>query len=203
MAYAKVAALRERLGAQKATKDDALRRALETAASQIDEWCGRSFTQAPAAHGGISRVYRPERSRLADVHDFVSDVNTVVERKVSREGSWETLTVDTDFIFEPLNQLFNGRTWPTDAIRIISPSTYLVANAEWTSLRVTARWGWPAVPEDIIEANLLQAAKLFDRSQSPAGTLGVDGFGATVRVQSGLDRDAATILEPFRRVFER
>ncbi|NNF68437.1 MAG: hypothetical protein HKN01_01585 [Acidimicrobiia bacterium] len=199
MTYASIADLKARLGATKSTNDDALARALEAATAQIAEHTGRDFAVAPAAHGGNSRVFRPEQAHRLDIDDCVADVNTVVEYKTARTGSWTALTVDTDFIFEPLNGRFNSRTWSTESVVMINPGKFLSC-AAWPSVRVTARWGWPEIPDDIAEATLLQASKLVDRGDAPSGTLGVDGFGSVVRVQSGLDRDAATLIEPFVRI---
>ncbi len=62
-------------------------------------------------------------------------------------------------------------------------------------IQVTAIWGWPAVPDQIKEACLIRAARLFKRRESPDGTVGAGDFGV-IRV-GRYDPDYASLIEPF------
>lgn len=53
----------------------------------------------------------------------------------------------------------------------------LLVNGEWpctagARVRVTAVWGWPAVPANIVTATEILARRLFKRKDSPGGVLG-------------------------------
>ncbi len=58
---------------------------------------------------------------------------------------------------------------------------------------VTAYWGWPEVPDDIIMANQIQAHRFYGRRGSPEGIAGSAEWGLT-RIPN-LDPDVKAILE--------
>jgi hypothetical protein len=64
-------------------------------------------------------------------------------------------------------------------------------------VRVTARWGWPAIPDVVEQATLLQAGRLYKRKDSPQGVLANAEWGS-IRVAS-IDPDVARLL---RRVIK-
>jgi hypothetical protein len=77
--------------------------------------------------------------------------------------------------------------------------TVLRRRTSWCSSRkvqVTAAWGWPSVPDEIGEAALLQAARLFARRTSPEGVSGNAEWGIA-RV-SRLDPDVRELIKDFR-----
>ncbi len=198
MSYATIAELRDRLGQSKTVNDDVLSRLVDSASQQVNQFTGRDFTKVADDATDEQRLFRCEYTNVAYIDDCLTDGAPVVERRLSSTSAWETLTEDTDFIFEPINGRREGRAWPTDRITLITQAHWFPINTAWPSLRVAAKWGWPEVPAEVVEATLLQAAKMHDRIKAPAGTLGVDGFGAVVRVMQGLDRDARTLLMPFQ-----
>ena len=65
-------------------------------------------------------------------------------------------------------------------------------------VKVTGVWGWPAVPQAIEYATIMQSQRLFKRLDSPTGILGFGDMGA-VRVTRQLDPDVAEMVNPFRR----
>lgn len=62
-------------------------------------------------------------------------------------------------------------------------------------MRITAQFGWPAVPDDISEAALIQAARLFKRKDSPEGVIGNAEWGV-VRL-SRRDPDVWNLIEQY------
>jgi hypothetical protein len=66
-------------------------------------------------------------------------------------------------------------------------------------VRVTAKWGWPAVPYPINQACILQAARIYKRYDSPLGVAGFGDLGA-IRVSRFLDPDVAQMVEPYRKM---
>jgi len=64
-------------------------------------------------------------------------------------------------------------------------------------VRLTARWGWPSVPDDIVEATLILTADLYKRKSSVGGVLGLSELGAIK--MSPLGRDIASIVRAYRR----
>jgi hypothetical protein len=63
------------------------------------------------------------------------------------------------------------------------------------AVRVTARWGWSAVPTAVKQATILLASRGFKRYDSALGVAGFGDLGA-IRV-SRTDPDVTALLEPY------
>lgn len=186
--YADRATLKERLNIEAAdtTRDALLDGALAAASSGIDRATGRRFwlDTDPSARtftlaGRV--VCRDGGERL--LLDDMGAVPTVVET-----GAGASWTVITGYDTAPDNALVRGR--PVTALALFSGS--------WGGgprVRVTARWGWPAVPDEIAEATLIQAARLYRRKDSPEGVTGSAEWGV-VRL-SRRDPDVWALIEHF------
>ncbi|MFB7866995.1 head-tail connector protein [Streptomyces sp. NPDC056069] len=188
--YAELATLREQLNIadDDTSRNDLLDMALAAASRGIDQATGRRFYLDDAA---TARVYRPSgRTVCGDdgerliVDDIGSASGLVVE--TGSAGSWTTLT---DYETSPDNALVRGR--PVTALLLSSGSW----GAGSTRVRVTAKWGWPAVPDEIEQATLIQAARLYRRKDSPEGVTGSAEWGV-VRL-SRRDPDVWALIEHF------
>jgi hypothetical protein len=103
-----------------------------------------------------------------------------------------------DYQLEPLNGVTSGQTTPFTRIRAVENYLWPVAGGEAT-VKVTARYGFEAVPVVVVQAAVLQSARIFTRLMSP---LGVAGFGelGVVRISRALDPDVQQLVEPYRRM---
>jgi hypothetical protein len=70
---------------------------------------------------------------------------------------------------------------------------------EQALVQVTAVFGWPAIPEPVTQATIIQASRIFKRYDSPLGVAGFGDLGA-IRVSRYLDPDMAQLVEPYRRM---
>lgn len=187
--YGTLAALRKRVGAESAdtSRDDELTAALAAASRGIDKATGRRFWIDDDA---VQRTFRLA-GRVACEADgdllLVDDIGDVADLLVETGSvaSWATLT---GYETQPDNALADGR-----------PVTGLLRSGTWggttTRVRVTARFGWPAVPDDITEACLIQATRLYKRKDSPEGIIGSAEWG--VRNLSRRDPDVWALIEPY------
>lgn len=78
---------------------------------------------------------------------------------------------------------------PVDSIKLPAFATYGTLG----TLDITAVWGWPEVPDDIIWAHHLQSQRLYKRKGSPEGIAGSAEWGLS-RVPR-LDPDVLAILK--------
>lgn len=168
--YAELATLKLALNATDTTADDLLNKALAAASRSIDATCGRRFYLDTTAS---TRTYSLEGRVVCDadgerllVDDIGDEAGLVVET-----GSGGDYTAVTGFETGPDNAIVRGR-----------PVTSLVrTSGSWgggaTRARVTARWGWPVVPEEIAQATLIQANRLYKRKDSPEGVTGSAEWG--------------------------
>lgn len=188
--YGTLAALKEKLGieADDTSRDTLLTSALASASRSIDQACGRRFWLDDVA---VQRTYRPagrtvceDDGELLLVDDVGSDTGLVVE--AGRGASW---TEVTGYETQPDNALADGR--PVTGLLRVTGTWGLAASR----VRVTARFGWPAVPDDITEAALIQASRLYKRKDSPEGIIGSAEWG--VRNLSRRDPDVWALIEPY------
>lgn len=169
------------------TSDDALlTRALTAASRQIDQKTGRRFWLDDSA---TTRVFGASGRTTPDGRLLVDDI-----------GDLAGLLVETG---TPGGTTWTATTWyetaPANAVPQGAPVTELAptSGSVWPGgrVRVTARWGWPAVPAEISLATLLLASRLFMRKDSPEGLTGSAEFGS-VRV-SRWDPDVEALVAPY------
>jgi hypothetical protein len=178
-----------------ADTDDAIvyEPALETASRLVDKACGRQFGSVTAT----ARYYTPRWSRtlsqyVADVDDFMSITSLAVATDTALTQTFSTAV--TDFLKWPVNAAADGEPWTQ--LRFGPAATVLETPG---SLRVTALWGWTAVPDAIVQATLLQAARIAKRRDAPFGVAGSPDMGNELRLLSKLDPDVALMVSSFRR----
>ncbi|MFE7516114.1 head-tail connector protein [Streptomyces sp. NPDC057540] len=188
--YGSVAALKKRLNIEPAdtSRDDLLTSALAASSRAIEAATGRRFWLDPAPTQRVfnprGRVVRHDDGDLLLVDDIGSVTGLVVE-----VGSGGSYTPVTDYETSPDNALADGRAI-TGLLRPLG---------NWgtatTRVRITTRFGWPADPDDITEASLIQSTRLFRRKDSPEGVTGSAEWG--VMRLSRRDPDVWNLIEPY------
>jgi len=170
--------------------DAALLRALNTASRRIDRMCGgRQFWLDKTA---TARIFRPQ-GRVAPaqygewllIDDIGDPTGMIVE-----VGNGTTFTAITNYDTGPENAIAY-QTPITKLFRRLMPWT------NWTmqpnaQIRVTALWGWPIIPDEVVQATLIMANRLYLRKDSPEGVLGNSEWGV-VRV-GARDPDVSELL---------
>ena len=146
------------------------------AASQIDNYCGRRFYAAAASASARSFVTSPDGKYL-----FTDDFTELT-----------SVTVDGTTVACAADIAPYGR--PYAAIRASDGAYFLIGR----TAVVTAKFGWTAQPEIIGTANLMLAARIFERRLSPFGIQGSPDIGL-IRV-TGEDRDVTALIGPYRKL---
>lgn len=194
--YATLAELKTRLGIGDTNDDTVLGNALSTASRAVEKYCRRQFNDA----GSVSaRVYNPLNRQLVYVDDFSTVTGQVIELDTDDDGTFETIVVSTDFQNEPLNGIRDGVPgWPYWRIRAVESEYF--RNGRRPTVRVTARWGWAAVPAPVKEATLALAEETFKMKDSPYGIAGMGEFGF-VRVRE--NPKIVSLLKDYRLIVTR
>jgi hypothetical protein len=173
--------------------DDALlNTAIDAASRWVDGWCGRTFQ---AAAGTTVKDYVPS-GRMEPL--FVNDLTTVVSIKIDEDldRTFSTTLNEIDFQLEPINGAF-GNAFPFYVIRP-QEDGYWPTSFGRATVRVEATFGWPAIPDAVREATILQASRLYTRLSSPVGVVSFGDMGA-IRVSRFADPDVEMLLAPYRR----
>lgn len=193
--YVTLADLKTYLKIDDSMDDTTLERIITSASRSIDRMTNRRFYVDAAA---TARTYRAPNSYFVSTDDIGSTTDLVAKTDPDDNGVYQTtFTYNADFICQPLNALAVGR--PYTSIVLVSLSQAFTSDTLRPNVEVTARWGWPAVPQDIAEACLILSADLYKRKDSIGGVLGLSELGA-IRM-SPLGRDIGSIVRAYRREF--
>jgi len=198
--YATLAEIKQYLSITDSTDNDLLEHAVESASRSIDRIANRRFYADASAS---ARSYRVSSPVILYLDDISSTSGLIVKTDDDGDGTFETtLTIDTDFVLDPLTAASLGR--PFTQVTVVSTSkTFpifpgLLQNGLRPGVQVTAKWGWPEVPDDIRQACLILSADLYKRKDSPGGVIGLGDLGA-VRM-SPLGRDVTNIVRAYQKI---
>jgi hypothetical protein len=191
--YVTVADFKAWIGLGDAIDDDVINDALKGASRAIDTFCDTHFWKTAA--GTARRFDTCDNWRLR-INDAVAVTEVATDKDA--DGVFETVWLAADFQLLPLNPDAGPETMPFSEIRAIKTLKFPATGTARVGLtRVTGTWGWPAVPEAVIQATLLTANRLIKRRRSPEGVAGFDELGV-IRISTRDDPDAVRLLTPYR-----
>ena len=197
--YTTLTAMKTYLSISDTSDDGILETMVESASRSIDRIANRRFYLDTNA---TSRQYRAYNDVFAYVDDIGTTSSLVVAMDEDGDGTFETtLTLNTDFILDPLTAPSLGRPY-TQLTMVNTTYTWpifpgLFSNGLRPGVQVTARWGWPSVPDDIEMACQILTADLYKRKDSPGGVLGLGDLGA-IRM-SPLGRDVTAMVRAYKK----
>lgn len=189
--YATLAQVKAALRITDSVDDSLLEMAIESASRAIDQYTARNFYNA----GTAVRYYAPSDSLNVEIDDMIS--LTSLQTMSDDDQVYDTTWASDDYQLEPLNGIVDGIAQPYNHIRAIGDYTFLTLAGEAT-IKVTAVWGWSAVPIQVTQATVIQASRIFKRLDSPLGI--ISGELGSMRVGSRLDPDVAQLVDSLRKI---
>lgn len=193
--YVTLANLKTYLKIDDSVDDTILESIIESASRSIDRIANRRFYADSTAS---ARTYRAVGNMRVQIDDVSSTTGLIVKTDPNGVGVYQTtLTINSDFIVEPTNAIALGR--PITTVTIVGSNSFSLPVNYWPQVEVTAKWGWPSVPDDVEQATFILSADLYKRRDSIGGVLGLSELGA-IRM-SPLGRDIANIVRAYRREF--
>lgn len=200
--YCTLASLKAAIGIDSTDNEDdvALEAAVEAASRQIEAHCGRGrkFWQDTAV---VARTYFPTNTATLYVDDISTTTGLLVAVDDDDDGTFETsLTINTDFIVQPVNAAAESPVRPFEEIRLLDGtlSGYTALSSGRPYVEVTAKFGWPAVPTAVERACVFQAKNIYKAPDQFFGSfqLGIDGSAQRIPSMDPLSRG---LLEDFMR----
>jgi hypothetical protein len=183
-----------RIPSADAVDDALLEMAVESASRLIDSYSNRTFITI----GTATRYYATHDPYVVQIDDARNIIE--VQTSSSEDGIYDIdfdMTPQTgDIQPEPLNDYIGGLVWPFTRLRAVNDYVFPIDRE--TTVKVTAVYGWPAIPATVKQACVIQSMRLFKRLDSPLGVAGVGDLGI-LRVSRGLDPDVAQLIEGYRR----
>lgn len=168
------------------SRDTEVDAALATGADTIHRACGRQFGRTEDA-SARSFTWGPSG---VEVDDFWTTEGLLVAGTAYSEDTYD---------LEPVNGIRDGVPgWPYE--KIAYPYA-LVAHPIYAAYRgrvevvITAKWGWAAVPANVVEANVLLAMDDLKAGDAPFGVAGFGDYAVRLRANP----HAAEKLAPYVR----
>ena len=176
------------------TLDDRLLEAsIEAASRRIDGMCSRRFYLDATTS---NRTFAPARSDRVEIDDIGTATGIVVKIDNTGTGVYATtLTAGVDFQLEPFNAFTKGE--PVNVLAALDTG-FPVSSRRRATIQVTARWGWPTIPDAIREVAVLLAARHFRRADSPLGVAGFGDLGVVMVRRT--DPDVEALIAPYRKI---
>jgi hypothetical protein len=197
--YATLTQIKNYMSISDNTDNDLLEDLIESASRSIDRIANRRFYLDANASARLYRAY-------SDIFVYVDDIGTtsglLVALDINGNGTYtKTLTLNTDYILDPLTASSLGRPF-TQLTMVSNTESWpifpgLTQNGLRPGVQVTARWGWPSVPDDINMACLILTADLYKRKDAPGGILGLGDLGV-VRM-SPIGRDVTAMVRAYKK----
>lgn len=201
-AYATVEQLAADLGADTLRDIAKMELAINAASRQIDNHTGwtHGFWQDPSV---VVQTYYADDWRVLIVEEGISTTTgLIVKTDTDNDGAFETtLTLNSNFLLFPLNAASEWPVQPYTEIHLVDLTGFYFPI--WYNgrpgIQVTAKFGWPAVPDDVTKACLIQAAQLFKSTDAVFGGVQLGLDGSVLRMRSGLNPMAAALLAGYQR----
>lgn len=218
--YIQLTDLKSALRIQQSGSDLELSRAISSASRNIDEFCDDYFGYSDPTE----KLFRPSDEYVMYVGSYASADDVTIELDYDGDGSFSTTLLANEWQPEPVDRdlnkpyntvaLLTGRTFPGTRGLGINGGSW----ANWdhrryptqrrARIRMTARWGWPEVPDQVKQACLILSIAQYKSKDLTGGvagstTMATGAFGAKrdILVQpSAMDPIAFNLLRGLRTV---
>lgn len=175
MAYVPIAEVIEYVGSEISGDQAFIAAAYAAVEDAVNDECGRAFD--PTTGASLTRTYVPVDGSLLITHDFIDATNLTI----SNLGTSVSLS---DVQLEPLDRLtWSGLTAPFCVIRRLNGSWRQQYDGQASVSVTSTRWGWPAVPPQVVEATKILTKDIVQLKGTRFGVAGFDAMGAVVRVR--------------------
>lgn len=190
--YLSVDQLKQAIGGDSfdSADDELLQMAVSAASRQIDEFRGDQFwRQAQVSE----RVFVAEHPDVLWTGDFATTDGLEVK---TWTGTVWAPWAPTDWQAEPLRRHSERAYTRLVAVGTLAFPVHLEGRRGMANVKVTAKWGWPAIPAEVTMACQILAVDAW-KSKDLMG--GVAGFGdlGTIRI-SAFNPQAKALLRPFK-----
>lgn len=171
------------------TDNSALTDVITAVSRAIDKQCDRFFYFTAAA----TRYYSAEWTDWLLPDDIVSI--TTLKTDDDGDRTFETTWATTDYDLEPYNAAAHSE--PYTSIRVAPNGTQRFSRVR-RGVELVGVFGWPAVPDAVREACILQSMRLWKRKDSVYGVVGSAEMGQMLVIPK-LDPDVKLLLDSFKR----
>lgn len=167
--------------------------ACDAATDSITEAAARDFHAVSDTADDTERFYTVERALTLEIDDCLELFEVAIDRQGN--GSYATIwDQDVDYTIEPLNALVKGKPFERLKPRAARARRFYVGDM----VRVTGRFGWPAIPPNVVSYATTLAVRYYNRPNAAFGiaTFGIEAIAIPILRQ---DPDFQLALGPYLR----
>lgn len=168
---------------------------LESASRAVDLYCGFPPGRFMLDDTVSARTYYAWDPWTLTIDPVGTLTGAVVKTGTGNGTFGTTLTLTTNYVFEPSNALADGE--PVTRIRLADGSRWPTSTYGAPNVQVTARWGWPEVPAPVKQATMQAAAEQWFRRNAPAGFVQTVEFGP-IRLSRDAMASVSSLLNPYQ-----
>lgn len=175
------------------TNDDTmLEDIIEAISRRIDSECNRHFYQVTEA-----RYFHTNSRGVLYVGDIATTSGLEIKSSRLEDGSYQYTWAATDYNLLPYSPRFG---FPYTHIEISEYSDYSFSGEKMGN-KVTATWGWAAVPDDVKMVCLNESGNEYRRrfGDNPNGTATITAAGVVITPQ-GLSKSSVQSLLRYRKM---
>lgn len=184
--YASLALFKAYVRTESTDEDEILGLALASASRAIDRATNRTFSLALT---DLEERYFTAERGIARIDDLMDPTGLIVSYDSAQDQTYSTTLDAADYYLAPIGALTHGK-----------PYTHIYLRTGLSGgIKVSALWGWDAIPLGIQQACLLQASRIWARRNSPYGIAGSPELGNEIRLLSKLDPDVEMLVADYRR----
>ena len=193
MSYATLAEFKSAVGITDSVDDTPLQSVLDATDALIDLYTDRKQGFGTATE---TRYYTATEWQYTIIDDLVSV--TTLTTDDNGDGTYPTTwTAGTDYNLAPGNAALDG--WPYTQIDVSVTYPRNFPRDVYRGVKVVGVFGWPAVPQAVKQAALIQAGAVWSSRTSPFGVIGSADLGGILRQTRALHPEAQVLLEAYRR----
>lgn len=156
----------------------------------VSRWIEKKFCQRVFYRREQTFTFTARASTCLDLPDLIEV--TTLKTDGDGDGVFETTWTASDFQLLDPNAPFEAEPEPYDSVKAVGSYAFPVACTGRTNrVQVEGVWGWPAVPEPVIEA-----AKILSGDYLKLGAMafGVAGYGEYGAVRARMSNPALEML---------
>lgn len=158
----------------------------------VARWIDRKFCQRHFFRYAATKTFAAKSSTCLALPDLVSV--TAMKTDADGDGVFETTWDVSDYQLLPENAAVEFEPEPYDEILALARSFPFACAGRRNRVQVEGVWGWPAVPEPVIEA-----AKILSGDYLKLGSMafGVAGYGEYGAVRARMSNPALEMLDSY------
>ena len=193
-AYADPAVYRAVVGKTDTAEDNEILADLTAISRYLDARLGRFFSKDALP---VSRIYVPTRDTNELWTDDMASAPTEVAIDANKDGTFAIVLTANDYELQPHNASLEPEPRPYTCIALTPWGRYSIFPAN-TRVRVTAQFGWPAVPPAIQRATIHLTAIL--RLETPRATRRIPELGEAIEASPDAQRIVRQLTCQYRLI---